>query len=510
MATGYTKAIDRMQAEEPINPLTGMSRRVIERNHLVTMTLVICLMGGFVVPLPGWGLDILLVINVCLTAALVMIGFTGKSSPELGSLPGLLTAATLLRILGHAAMGRSVFSGADPGRILTLTGQATGFLQSAWIRLLGPAAALVVLVAVVQTVRKIHQVYVGFVEDTVVAEELRINSEFRKGLLDRATAERRRGRLEIETMFYQGLAGATDLVRIEGIIVAAILLGLSFGFQRTAPREGAQPYWFSSLTAAAFAMILPEFLITMGCRRLGGVLTAGWPKPVVSPSQQAETITIVSEQTGQPEEVELLNPDFRDQHNPIVSAPVEQVVAFEPPNSTEPASAAAPAQPPAPSEDFYLGLCRRIWSGGKAIVLAARSLQELPVTVVVNLAIRLAESEDKVLLVDVEKGRNALGEVFDLQESSAPKSVPSCIENVHVWMGRDFEEWTDEECSAAMEGFQRVLIYAPQIGDWPAQMALARKADRILLFGRTDSTPDRPPTVWGRTAEPVPPAKDSG
>lgn len=77
-------------------------------------------------------------------------------------------------------------------------------------------------------------------------------------------------------------------------------------------------------------------------------------------------------------------------------------------------------------------------------------------------------------------------------------------------MGRDFEEWTDAEFSAAMEGFQRVLIYAPQIGDWPAQMALARKADRILLFGRTDSTPDSPPTVWGRTAESVPAAKDNG
>lgn len=501
---GYTESVNRMQAEEPINPLTGMSRRVIERNHLVGVTLVICLMGGFVVPLPGWGVDLLLVVNVCLTAALVIIGFTGRSSSELGSLPGLLTAATLLRILGHAVVGRAVFSSAASGRILSLLGQATEFLQSNWIRLLGPAAAFVVLIAVVQTARKIQQIYVEFVEDTVVAEELRINSDFRKGHLDRATAEGRRRRLEIETMFYRGLAVSTDLVRIEGIIVAAILLGLSFGFHRVLPQDAARGYWLSSLTAAGIAMILPEFLITMGCRRLGGVLTAGWPKPGPIPSQPAETITIVSEQTGQPEEVQILNPDFRERQNPVISATIEQVVAFEPPNLTVPESTVASAQTSASSENYYLDLCRRIWSGGKTIVLAAQSIQELPVTVVVKLAMRLAESEDKVLLVDVEKGRNALGEVFDLQESSVPRSVPSCIENVHVWMGRDFEEWTDMDCSAAIEGFQRVLIYAPQIGDWPMGMALIHKADRILLFGRTDSTPGSPPTVWGRTAEPVP------
>jgi hypothetical protein len=108
-----------------------------------------------------------------------------------------------------------------------------------------------------------------------------------------------------------------------------------------------------------------------------------------------------------------------------------------------------------------------------------------------------------VLLIDVEKGRNALGDVFDLRESSSPQAVASCIENVHVWMGRDFEEWTEPECSAAMEGYHRVLIYAPQIGDWPGELALARKTDRILLFGKTDSTPDTPPAVWGRTAETI-------
>jgi hypothetical protein len=500
-----------MRAEDSSNSLTGMSRRLTERNHLVSVALVICLMGGLVVPLPGWGLDLLLVVNVCLTTALVLIGFSGKTSGELGSLPGLLIAATLLRILGHSAIGYAVYTTGNPGMILSLTGQATGFLQSGWVRLLGPAAAIVVLIAVVQTARRIHQVYVTFVEDTVVAEELRINGEFRKGTLDRAAAEQRRGRLETETLFYRGLAGAAELVRIEGIVVATmlVLLGISLrGYFRL--DEQAHARYLSMLTATALAAILPEFLITLGSRRLARVLTAGWPKPVAAPPFRAEKITIVSEQTGQSEEIELLNPDFHD--IPKESHPVqaEQVVDFEP--QTNGAEVSRPAEPIrfATMDDYYLSLCRRIWSAGRVILLAARNVGDLPVTVAVNLAMRLAESEDKVLLIDVEKGRNALGDVFDLRESSSPRAVASCIENVHVWMGRDFEEWTENECSAAMEGYQRVLIYAPQIGDWPGEMALARKTDRILLFGKTASAPDSPPAVWGRPAETIVSPEDVG
>jgi len=398
--------------------------------------------------------------------------------------------------------------------ILTLIGDMTGFLQSGWVRLVWPAAAFVVLVAIIQTARKMHQVYVTFVEDTVVAKELQINSEFRKGNLTRATAEENRGHLEVEIQFYRGLAGSVDLLRIEGVVVALVISFLSVGLGGhgidSPGRPQGQLQYLPLLTGAAIAAILPEFLITMGCRRLAGVLAAGWPKPTAAPPFRAETITIVSEQTGQAEEIELLNPDFQEIVKGSPEPQAEQVVDFEPQNHG--ANVSRPTEPVrfANMDDYYLSLCRKIWSAGRVILLAAREVGDLPVTVAVNLAMRLAESEDKVLLIDVEKGRNALGDVFDLRESSSPQAVASCIENVHVWMGRDFEEWTEQECSAAMEGYHRVLIYAPQIGDWPGEMALARKTDRILLFGQTDSIPDSPPAVWGRTAEPIVSPEDVG
>lgn len=510
----YTELTDCMRAEDSSNPLTGISGRLTEQGHAVLFAMAVCLVGGVAIPLPGWGLDVLLVINVCLTAALVLIGFTGKTSGELGSLPGLLVAATVLRILGHAASARLVYSTGSGGMILTAIGEVTGFLQSGWVRLVWPAAAGVVLIAIYQTARKMHQMYVTFVEDTVVAKELQINSEFRRGNLTRATAEESRGRLEVEIQFYRGLAGSVDLLRFEGMVVVLVISILSVGLGEQGidnpGRQQALLHYLPLLTGTAIAAILPEFLITLGCRRLAGALTAGWPKPVVAPPVQSEKITIISEQTGRPEEVELLNPDFHEIPKGPQEPRAEQVVDFEPQDN-----AAASSRPTGPislasMDDYYLSLCRRIWSAGKVILLAARSVTDLPVTVAVNLAMRLAESEDKVLLIDVEKGRNALGDVFDLHESSSPRAVASCIENVHVWMGRDFEEWTEQEYLTAMEGYQRILIYAPQIADWPTEISLARKADRILLFAKTDSTPDSPPVVWGRTAELVPCPEEIG
>ena len=48
------------------------------------------------------------------------------------------------------------------------------------------------------------------------------------------------------------------------------------------------------------------------------------------------------------------------------------------------------------------------------IVLASDKVHSLPVTVAVNIAIRLAQKKQKVLLVDTDDERNAVAHVFDL------------------------------------------------------------------------------------------------
>jgi Zn-dependent M28 family amino/carboxypeptidase len=97
-------------------------------------------------------------------------------------------------------------------------------------------------------------------------------------------------------------------------------------------------------------------------------------------------------------------------------------------------------------------------------LLASDKVHSLPVTVAVNIAIRLAQKKQKVLLVDTDMERNAVAQVFDLDGLLMQKKVqPSCFENLSV-CGVSADKLNKFLRKAEiLSRFDTILLYTPNV-----------------------------------------------
>ena len=106
----------------------------------------------------------------------------------------------------------------------------------------------------------------------------------------------------------------------------------------------------------------------------------------------------------------------------------------------------------------------------KSILFASVGLGSLPVTIPVNVAIRLAKDKKRCLLIDLDLRRDAIAKVFELDSNKdglSPKAVQTEFENLWVWPGHNFAQLKQMNIKAivqkALNRFDFILINAPSL-----------------------------------------------
>lgn len=125
-----------------------------------------------------------------------------------------------------------------------------------------------------------------------------------------------------------------------------------------------------------------------------------------------------------------------------------------------------------PAHD-YESISARIKQAGKkhkSILFASVEPAALPVTISVNVAIRLAKSSKRCLLVDLDLRRDAVAKVFELDAESGDlcgKAVETEFANLWVWPAHNFTEAKQMNIRAivekALDKFDFILINAPSV-----------------------------------------------
>jgi len=130
----------------------------------------------------------------------------------------------------------------------------------------------------------------------------------------------------------------------------------------------------------------------------------------------------------------------------------------------------------------------------RSLLFAANCLDDLPVTIPVNVAIRLAQTHT-CLLVDLDTKRNAISQVFDLDTAAENTTfeINSCttqVQNLLVWPARNFERLKQMNfrslLEAAFKKYDYVLIYAPYLTTLPDRQQIATCAKQAIAFTGND------------------------
>jgi hypothetical protein len=165
---------------------------------------------------------------------------------------------------------------------------------------------------------------------------------------------------------------------------------------------------------------------------------------------------------------------------------------------------------PVCSDDDYYDtvaefIADRSASSGRTTLMAAKSVEWLPVTVPVNISMRLAQTGQKCLLIDLDLERCAISKVFDVDVGGYKAAKITCvapddeankeicatnINNLWVWPATGFarcEATSIKQIVASLKKhFDHLIMYAPALSDDTEEVADC--VEMAMLFGPADES----------------------
>ena len=177
-----------------------------------------------VVPVPALLLDLLLAGSIGISLLILLIIIYVKEPAEFSGFPTLLLAVTLYRLALNVASTRLILVDGHAGNII----DAFGHFVIRGNYVVGAVVFLILVVINFMVITKgagrIAEVAARFTLDAMPGKQMGIDAEMNAGLIDEATATKRRHKVQKEADFYGSMDGASKFVR--GDAVAGILITL--------------------------------------------------------------------------------------------------------------------------------------------------------------------------------------------------------------------------------------------------------------------------------------------
>ena len=201
---------------------------------------VLAIVVALITPLPGFVLDILLVIDIMLSVIVMMVAMYIRRPVEFSVFPTTLLLMTLFRLALNVSSSRLILLDGNKGT--TAAGhviEAFGTFVVGGNYIIG-AVIFCLLIAIQYVVInhgavRISEVTARFTLDALPGKQMSIDADLNAGLIDEVEARRRRRALASEAEFYGAMDGASRFtqrdavasVLITGInIIAGFLIGV--------------------------------------------------------------------------------------------------------------------------------------------------------------------------------------------------------------------------------------------------------------------------------------------
>jgi flagellar biosynthesis protein FlhA len=223
-------------------------RTMVMRGDLALAFGVLTILVVLIMPLPSMVLDLFLAISITMSILILMTALFIQTPLEFSSFPTVLLISTMLRLSLNMASTRLILSHGHEG-----TAAAGHVIEAFGNFVMGGnfvigiiVFAILVIVNFVVITKgsgRIAEVAARFTLDAMPGKQMAIDADLSAGLIDEATAKKRRKDLEDESGFFGAMDGASKFVRgdaiagllvvfiniIGGIIIGVAQQGLSFG-----------------------------------------------------------------------------------------------------------------------------------------------------------------------------------------------------------------------------------------------------------------------------------------
>jgi flagellar biosynthesis protein FlhA len=233
-------------AKLPVFSFLGLRKSLLSTDiglALGVMAIIVVL----IVPLPPLLLDLLLAISIVFSVLILMTALFIQTPLEFSSFPTVLLIAAMMRLALNLATTRLILAeghnGTDAaGHVIEAFGE---FITRGNFVIGVVVFAILIIVNFIVITKgsgRIAEVAARFNLDAMPGKQMAIDADLSAGLIDEATARKRRETLEAESAFFGNMDGASKFVRgdaiagllitfiniVAGLIIGMLQQGLSF------------------------------------------------------------------------------------------------------------------------------------------------------------------------------------------------------------------------------------------------------------------------------------------
>ena len=236
--------------------------------------LVLLIMAMLVLPLPPLLLDFLFTFNIVASLVIIMIAISTRNPLDFSSFPSVLLFATMLRLGLNVASTRVILvhghEGHDAaGKVVAAFGEfviggnyVVGFIIFGILMIIN-------FIVVTKGAGRVSEVNARFTLDAMPGKQMAIDADLNAGMIDQATAKKRREELSQESDFFGAMDGASKFVSGDAIAALLILLinlvgGMAIGMLQhgLSASEAAKLYVLLTIGDGLVAQI-PSLLLSL-------------------------------------------------------------------------------------------------------------------------------------------------------------------------------------------------------------------------------------------------------
>ncbi|HOK65210.1 MAG TPA: hypothetical protein PK054_04560 [Anaerohalosphaeraceae bacterium] len=459
--------------DAPVASVPFQDRAGWSRTELLFAGTAGMLLTGILLPWSSPALDVLWILQLSLTAAVVLICLRAQNSSQLDGFPLLTAAALMLSFLTVSGCLKAVvFHRQTCGRLVGMIGWAVASLEPLLALLAVFLLGFFLLYLVRLASRRMHMAAEEYFFRILPFKKAGLKADRSLQILTSEQAQLLAEKIRKEIRFYASMEQIRKLflaqitVNVFLLLAAWPLAWLSEWLQSASAPSGQSPLETLAPPLAGTALLawIPAAIAAGACAALLSRESLALPSAdSKSESAQSRTIRIRSCVSGRTEEIEILNPQSLAKPS-CPSGGSEQIADFEPSGTaSQPEIRPLPVQCSS-CEEYYSWMEEFFTQPSlqqSCFLLTSESVKDLPVNTVVHPALRLARRQKNVLLLDADP-RNAVAKVFSLDPATL--TVPAAAPHIpHLWLQTvRLEEWLRKAAEPLSNDFVCRLLYAPQ------------------------------------------------
>ncbi|MFX3674089.1 MAG: flagellar biosynthesis protein FlhA [Paenisporosarcina sp.] len=229
---------------------------------------VILIVAMLIIPLPGWMLSFLIMINITLALMVLLTSMNMKEALQFSIFPSLLLLLTLFRLGLNVSTTRAILSNGHAGGVVETFGT---FVVGGNI-LVGMVVFVILIIiqfiVITKGAERVSEVAARFTLDAMPGKQMSIDADLNAGMISESQARERREKVGNEADFYGAMDGATKFVKgdaIAGIIIVIInlIVGIIIGVVQMGLPFAEAARLFSTLTVGdGIVSQVPALLIS--------------------------------------------------------------------------------------------------------------------------------------------------------------------------------------------------------------------------------------------------------